>query len=381
MNILNYTDEHQAFRKRLREFIATQVVPNAKQWETDHFVPREVWRKMGEGGFLCTGVSKEYGGMGGDFVYSSIVCEEMASSMQTGLAPTLHSDVVVPYITEYGSEAQKKKYLPRCVSGEIITAIAMTEPDAGSDLTSMRTTAVEQGDHVIISGSKTFISCGIHCDLAVVAARNPEIDDPYMGMSLYLLEADTPGFEKGKKLDKMGWNSQDTAELFFNNCKIPIENRLGDKGMGFLMLMGKLQQERLCCSMGAVYGAEMCVNGLMDYCKRTTDASDKPLSKFQAIQFALVEMATEVKLGRTFLDKLIADHMEGLDVKVETSMAKYWTTEMANRVLGKSLEIMGEFGTYENNPLVQGWRDMRVTSIFAGTNEIMKYIISKLMRL
>ena len=381
MDILTYTDEHHAFRRRLREFIATQVIPNAKQWEKDHFVPRDMWNKMGEQGFLCTGVSKEYGGLGGDFVYSSIVCEEMSSSMQTGLAPILHSDVVVPYIDEYGSEAQKKKYLPRCVTGEIITAIAMTEPDAGSDLTSMRTTAVDDGDHVIISGSKTFISSGIHSDLAVVAARNPEIADPYAGMSLYIIEAGTPGFEKGKKLDKMGWNSQDTAELFFNNCRIPRENQLGDKGMGFLMLMGKLQQERLCCAMGAVYGAEMCVNSLMDYCKKTSDASDKPLSKYQAIQFALVEMATEVKIGRTFLDKLIADHMEGLDVKIETSMAKYWTTSMANSVLGKSLEIMGEFGVNEENPLVQGWRDMRVTSIFAGTNEIMKYIVSKLMGL
>jgi alkylation response protein AidB-like acyl-CoA dehydrogenase len=305
----------------------------------------------------------------------------MASSLQTGLAPTLHNDVVVPYIDEYGTLEQKKKYLPGCVTGDIVTAIAMTEPDAGSDLTSMTTTAVEDGDYVILNGSKTFISCGIHCDLAVVAARNPEIADPYAGMSLYLLEAGTPGFEKGKKLDKMGWNSQDTAELFFNNCRIPRSNQLGDKGMGFLMLMGKLQQERLCCAMGAVYGAEMCVRTIIDFCKKTTDSTGKPLSKNQAIQFALVEMSTEAKLGRTFLDKLIADHMEGLDVKVETSMAKYWTTEMANRLLGKSLEIMGEYGTLEENPLVQGWRDMRVTSIFAGTNEIMKYIVSKLMRL
>jgi acyl-CoA dehydrogenase len=267
------------------------------------------------------------------------------------------------------------------VSGDIVTAIAMTEPDAGSDLTSMHTTAVEDGDHVIINGSKTFISNGIHCDLAVVAARNPEIGDPYAGMSLYLIEAGTPGFEKGKKLDKMGWNSQDTAELFFNNCRIPAVNRLGDKGMGFLMLMGKLQQERLCCAMGAVYGAEMCLRTIIEYCRTTKDGAGKPVSKYQAVQFALVEMSTEVKLGRTFLDKLIADHMEGLDVKTETSMAKYWTTDMANRILGRSLEIMGEFGTLEENPLVQGFRDMRVTSIFAGTNEIMKYIVAKLMRL
>lgn len=381
MDILNYTAEHQAFRQRLRDFISKNVLPNAAAWEKDHIIPRDMWRKMGREGFLCTGVSKEYGGLGGDFVYSAIVCEEMAASMQTGLAPTLHSDIMVPYVSEYGTEEQKKRYLPGCVTGDIITAIAMTEPDAGSDLTAMRTTAIEDGDAVVISGSKTFISNGIHCDLAVVAARNPEISDPYAGMSLYLVEAGTIGFEKGKQLDKMGWKSQDTAEMFFNNCRIPKSNQLGEKGFGFLMLMGKLQQERLCCSMGAVYCAEMCVKDVIDYCKNNTDASGKPLSKNQAIQFALVEMSTEVKLGRTFLDKLIADHMEGLDVKTETSMAKYWTTEMSNRVLGKGLEIMGEFGALESNPLVQCWRDMRVTSIFAGTNEIMKYIISKLIGL
>ena len=381
MDILNYTDEHRAFRQRLRKFIETRVIPHARQWEKDHAVPRDLWRDMGRAGLLCTQVPREYGGLGGDFIYSAIVCEEMAASMQTGLAATLHSDVVVPYISEYGSEDQKKRYLPGCVSGDIVTAIAMTEPDAGSDLASIRTTAVEQDGYVVLSGSKTFISNGIHGDLAVVAARNPDIRDPYMGMSLYLVEGGTPGFERGRQLDKMGWNSQDTAELFFNNCRIPVENRLGDKGMGFLMLMGKLQQERLCCAMGAVYGAEHSLKQVMDYCQNTTDASGKPLSKFQAIQFALVEMATEVKIGRTFLEKLIADHMEGLDVKIETSMAKYWTTGMANRVMGKGLEIMGEYGTCEENPLVQGWRDMRVTSIFAGTNEIMKTIVSKFMGL
>lgn len=381
MDILTYTEKHESFRQRLRDFVNEHVKPVAADWEKNRIIPRDIWRTMGESGFLCTSVPEAYGGLGGDFIYSSIVCEEMATTMQTGLAATLHSDVVVPYIETFGTEEQKNRYLPGCVSGDIVTAVAMTEPDAGSDLASIRTIAEEDGNEIVLTGSKTFISNGIHCDLVIVAARESDVDDPYLGLSLYLVEDGTPGFEKGAKLDKMGWNSQDTAELFFNDCRIPAENRLGQKGMGFLMLMEKLQQERLCCSMGAVYGAEQCLKGVIDYCKSTSDSSEKPLSKNQAIQFSLVEMTADVKLGRTYLDKLIADHMEGLDVKTETSMAKFWTTDMANRVMGQCLEIMEEFGTLEENPVVQGWRDIRVTSIFAGTNEIMKYIVAKLMQL
>ena len=381
MNILNYTEEHHAFRKKLQDYLAKEVTPYAAEWEKNHIVPKEAWRKIGKAGFLCTSVSKEYGGLGGDFIYSSIVCDELTKTCQTGLAVTLHSDVVVPYIDEYGSEALKKRFLPGCVSGDIVTAVAMTEPDAGSDLASLTTTAVEDGDDVIISGSKTFISNGIHCDAVIVAAKDPAIQNPYEAMNLYVVEDGTPGFSRGRHLDKMGWNSQDTAELFFNNCRIPKANLLGEKGFGFLMLMGKLQQERLCCSMGAVFGARQVVDGATEYFKNTKDASGKPLSKYQAVQFALVEMATEVKIAETFLDKLIADHMEKIDVKVETSMAKYWTTDLANRVTGRCLEMMEDFGTVEQNPMVQAWRDFRITSIFAGTNEIMKFIVAKLMQL
>jgi acyl-CoA dehydrogenase len=381
MDILHYTDEHNDFRKRLRNFLAEEVTPNADQWERDHIVPREIWNKMGKEGFLCTSVSQKYGGLGGDFLYSTIVCEEMAATGQTGLAAPLHSDVVVPYLDEYGSEELKKKYLPGCVSGEIVTAVAMTEPGAGSDLSSLQTTAVEDGDEIVISGSKTFISNGILCDMVIVAAKDPAVEDPYQALSLYIVDAGTPGFEKGKQLEKMGWHSQDTSELFFNNCRIPKTNLLGEKGYGFLMLMGKLQQERLVCSMGALYGAEVCLNLIVNYCKKKTDGSGKPLSKSQAIQFTLVEMAADIKIGRTFVEKLIADHVEKKDIKTETSMAKFWTTDMSNRALGKALEIMGDDGTVETNLIARGWRDARVTSIFAGTNEIMKFIISKLMQL
>ncbi len=380
MEILNYTEEHNLFRERLRAFLEKEVSPFADQWEKDGIVPKSAWKKMGQGGFLCMDVPAEYGGMGGDFLYAVIASEEMTKTWITGLATPLHSDIVVPYISAFGSEELKKKYLPGCVSGDIVTAVAMTEAGAGSDLASLATTAVEEGDEVVIDGSKTFISNGLNADLVVVAARDPEVENPYEALSLYLVESETPGFSTGRHLEKMGMWSQDTAELFFSKCRIPKKNRLGDKGMGFLMLMDKLQQERLVCAIMGVTGAERILEWTMDYCKQTS-VSGKPLSKSQAVRFALVEMATEVKLGRTFVDKLVADHIEKKNVIVETSMAKYWTTEMLNRVANRSLDLCGDFGTLEKCPIVRAWRDAKILTIFAGTNEIMKNIAAKFMNL
>lgn len=380
MDIIQYSKEQKEFRKRLREFLAKEVTPYADQWEADGIVPRNIWKKMGQNGFLCMNVAPEYGGLGGDYRYSVILADEMARTNQAGLTARLHSDVVVPYIETFGSEEIKKKYLPGCVSGDIITAIAMTEPDAGSDLASMCTSAVEDGDDVFISGSKIFISNGINADLIVLAARDQEVDNAYQAISLYLVEDGTPGFNKGRKLDKMGFRSQDTAELLFSNCRIPKTNRLGKKGMGFLMLMEKLQQERLAVAIAAVPAAEFILELTIDHCKKTS-VSGKPLVKNQAVQFALVEMTTEVKLGRTFVDKLVMDHIEGREIIVETSMAKYWTTEMANRVANRCMDLFGESAVLEKCPIVRGWRDVRVLSIFAGTNEIMKAIAAKFMGL
>ncbi len=380
MDILKYTEAHIDFRKRLRDFLAEEVTPFVDQWEADRIVPKSVWQKMGQNGFLCMDVSPEYGGQGLDFLHSVIVLEELTRTWHTGLAAALHTDIVVPYISSYGSEALKKKYLPGCVSGDVVTAVAMTEPDAGSDLAGMRTAAVEEGDEVVIDGSKTFISNGINADLVVLAARDPAVEDPYQAISLYLVESGTPGFERGRHLEKMGMWSQDTAELFFSRCRIPKTNRLGDKGMGFLMLMGKLQPERLVCAIGAVTAAEGIIEWTLNYCK-TTQVMGKPLSKSQAVQFALVEMATEVKIGRAFIDKLISDHMEGRDIIIETSMAKYWTTEMLNRLANRSIDLCGDYGTLEKCPLVRAWRDAKVMTIFAGTNEIMKNIAAKFMGL
>jgi alkylation response protein AidB-like acyl-CoA dehydrogenase len=380
MDIIQYTKEQKEFRERLKNFLSKEVTPHADQWEKDGIVPKSVWRKMGQSGFLCMAVPQEYGGLGGDFRYSVIVADEMARTNQTGLASNLHSDVVVPYITVFGSEEIKKKYLPGCVSGDIITAIAMTEPDAGSDLAGICTSAVEDDYDVVISGSKTFISNGINADLILVAARDPEVENAYQAISLYLVEDGTPGFNRGRKLDKMGFHSQDTAELFFSNCRIPKSNRLGKKGMGFLMLMEKLQQERLTTAIAAVPAAELILELTIAHCKKTS-VSGKPLSKNQSVQFALVEMATEVKLGRTFVDKLVMDHVEGKEIIVETSMAKYWTTEMVKRVADRCLDFFGESAALEKCPIVRGWRDVRVLSIFAGTNEIMKTIAAKFMGL
>ncbi|MBW1810914.1 MAG: acyl-CoA dehydrogenase family protein [Deltaproteobacteria bacterium] len=380
MEIIKYAEEHEIFRQALKKFLEKEIVPHIEEWEEAGIVPREIWRKTGEQGFLCMDVPEEYGGLGADFLYSVIMTEEMARTNHTGLATALHSDVVVPYITAFGSEDLKKKYLPKCISGEFITAIGMTEPNTGSDLAAIKTTAVEDGDEFVINGQKTFISNGINCDLLVLAARDPNIDDPYQAIDLFVVEASAPGFEKARKIKKIGWHSQDTAELFFSDCRIPKANRLGEKGSGFINMMQKLQQERLICCIGAVAAAEYMLEITIEYCKERK-AFGRAISKFQNTRFKIVEMSTEIKLGRTFLDKLIMDHIEGNNVVVEVAQAKYWTTEMARRVADECLQLHGGYGYCEEYPIARAWRDIRVLSIFAGTNEIMKTIAAKFMGL
>ncbi|AFM24287.1 acyl-CoA dehydrogenase family protein [Desulfomonile tiedjei] len=380
MEIINYTEEHRIFKEAVARFFEKEVVPHVEEWEEAGIVPKSVWKKMGEQGFLCMQVPEEYGGMGVDFLYSVILMEELARSNFFGLLTGLHSDIVVPYILSYASEELKHKYLPSCISGDIITAVAMTEPNAGSDLAGIRTTAVEDGDHVIINGQKTFISSGINADLVVLAVRDPKVDNPHRAIDLYVVEAGTPGFEKGRRLKKIGWHSQDTAELYFSDCRVHKSQRLGQKGSGFVMLMEKLQQERLVCSVGALASAENIFQLTVKYCGERS-AFGKPISKFQNTQFKLVEMATELKLARTFLDKLIVDHMEKKDVVTEVSMAKYWITEAATRIIDGCLQLHGGYGYCEEYPVARAWRDIRVFSIFAGTNEIMKTIVAKRMGL
>ena len=380
MEILHYRQEHIRFRQRLQRFCKEEIIPHIDQWERSGLVPREVWRRMGREGFLCTAISPEYGGLGGDFLFSVIALEEMTRTNHYGLDAFLHSDIVVPYIDSFGSDEQKYKYLPGCVCGDIITAVAMTEPDVGSDLSAMATTAIEEDDVVIINGVKTFISNGVNCSLVVIAAKDPAVENPYRAISLYLVEEGTPGFKKGIPLPKLGVHSQDTAELFFSNCRVPKENRLGEKRTGFMILMEKLQQERLLVAILANTMAAFALDWTIGS-MRTQRTSNGSGNLSQTVRFSLVEMSTEIKLGRTFLEKLIADHMEGRDIVSETSMAKFWNTEMANRVVGGCLDLCGEMAMLESCPVVRTFRDVRVTPIFAGTNEIMKSIVAKNMKL
>jgi len=335
---------------------------------------------MGKEGFLCPLVPVEYGGPGLDFLYSVIVNDEMARINFTGLAAGLHSDIVVPYILSYGSEQQKKHYLPECVSGNIVAAVAMTEPDAGSDVASMATTAIEDGNYIVINGSKTFISNGVNCDIVILAAKDPAVENRHQAVSLYIVEAGTPGFTKGAPFEKMGWNSQDTAELFFSNCRIPKKNRLGRAGDGFMMLMGKLQQERLVCALGALFSAENMLEYTIKHCKNSF-VDGRAKSRSQAVQFALVEMASEIRIVKTFIETLVIDHINGEQIISETSMAKYLTTDMVKRIGSRCLDLQASDGSFETSPLVRQFRDNRITSIFAGTNEIMKGIIAKMMQL
>jgi len=380
METLHYTDEHKKFRQKVKTFMENEIFPTVDMWEKNRIMPRNLWKRMGEEGFLCTNISSEYGGIDGDFLHSIIMIEEFSRANHTEQGPSGHSDIVVPYIDYFASDELKKKYLPGCVSGDIITALAMTEPDAGSDVAGIKTSAVENGDETVINGTKIFISSGIHCDLVVLAAKDPLVENPYESVSLYLVEAGTPGFDKGRKLEKMGMNSGDTAELFFSNCTIPISNRLGQKGKGFNMLMHNLQQERLVLTINALCAAEYILQNTFEHYKKNA-ASARSGSKSQIQQFALVEMATEVKLGKTFLEKLIFDVMEGNNVIIEISMAKYWIAEMVRRVADRCLELFDDLAMLKKCPVERSWRDIRVFSIIGGTNEIMKNIIAKYMKL
>jgi len=376
MEIVPYSEEHRIFRTAFRKFLEKEIVPHVEQWEEDGIVPRWAWKKLGENGFLCTAVPVPYGGQGADFLYSAILIEEMAKANFYGLSARLHGDVVVPYIVQLASEEQKEKYLPGCISGDLLTAIAMSEPQAGSDLAGIKTTAAEDGDSFILNGQKTFISNGINCDLVIVAAKNPQETNPHTAVDLFLVEAGTPGFAKGSRLNKIGWRSQDTAELFFADCRIPQENRLGKKGSGFKNLMTNLQQERLICAIGAQTAAEFMLEETIRYC-RQRQVFGKKLTQFQNTQFVLAEMAAEVKIGRTFVDKMIVEHWQKNAVVTEVSMAKFWITEMAWRVADRCLQLFGGYGYCEEYLIARAWRDIRITRILAGTNEIMKIIIAK----
>jgi acyl-CoA dehydrogenase len=376
-----FGSEHDLFRKSFRQFVEREVKPNQPRWREQGMVDRETWRKAGAAGFLCPWLDEKHGGPGADFLCSVVVMEELAYAYESGFAMALHSDIVVPYLHAYGDEDQKKRWLPGCASGELVTAIAMTEPGTGSDLAAIATTARRDGDDYVIDGAKTFISNGQLCDLVIVAAKtDPDPKNAHRGISLFVVEAGRPGFTKGKKLHKMGMASQDTSELAFEECRIPAANRLGPEGAGFMQLMQKLQQERLCVAIGALAAAEQVLADTITYTKER-HAFGKPISKFQNTQFKLVECATKVEVGRAFLDRLTADHVAGKHLVKECSMAKYWLSDTAQEVIDDCLQFFGGYGYMLEYPVTRAFMDARVQRIYAGTNEIMKVIIAKQMGL
>jgi acyl-CoA dehydrogenase len=376
-----FSAEHGMFREQVRRFVDTEIEPKVAEWNRNGISDRESWRRMGAAGFLGANAPEEYGGGGVDFLYDAIVMEELARVRAHGLMMGLHSDICMPYISTFGSEEQKRRYLPNAISGETILAIAMTEPSTGSDLAAVRTTARREGDHYVINGSKIFISNGQLADLVIVVTKtDPNAKPAHRGISLILVDGNAPGFVRGRKLDKLGFKGQDTSELFFEDCRVPVTNLLGSEGQGFKMLMDKLQQERLVCAVGAIESARRCLEDTIAYTKQRR-AFGQAISSFQNTQFKLAEMATEIEVGRAFVDRLMAAHVRHEDLVTEVSMAKWWTTELLKKVSSQCLQLFGGYGFMMEYPVATDYADAAVQAIYAGTNEIMKVIIARRMGL
>jgi alkylation response protein AidB-like acyl-CoA dehydrogenase len=371
-----YTSEHEDFRKTARTFYEREVLPHHDQWEQDGIVPRELWLKAGEAGLLCFDVPEEYGGPGvQDFRYNVILSEEQTRANASGPGFSVHTDIIVPYLTSLATEEQKQRWLPGTVTGEIITAIAMTEPGAGSDLQGIRTTAVDKGDHYLLNGSKTFISNGILSDLVIVVARtDPEAG--HKGISLLVVERGMEGFERGRNLDKIGLHAQDTAELSFTDVVVPKDNLLGEEGEGFIYLMMNLPQERLIIAAQAVAAAEAIVEMCIDYAK-TREAFGKPIGKFQHNRFLVAEMATEARVARAFLNECLEKHLEGKLTAVDASMAKWFATELQNKLVNQGVQLHGGYGYMMEFPIAKAYLDSRISTIYGGTTEIQKEIIGR----
>jgi acyl-CoA dehydrogenase len=372
-----FSDEHELFRAEFRRFAEAEIAPKLAGWNQAGVTDRETWRRCGEAGFLGAHAPEEYGGAGGDFLFDAILMEELARIRAHALMLSLHCDICMPYIVDFGSAEQKQKYLPGCISGETILAVAMTEPGTGSDLANVQTRAIRDGDHYVVNGSKTFISNGQIADLIITVVKtDPQADPPHRGMSLLLVEGDTPGFERGRNLEKLGLKGQDTSELSFSDCRVPVANLLGAEGQGFRMLMTQLQQERLSIAVASVAACRRSLDDTIEYVKQRT-AFGQRIAAFQNTQFKLAELATEVEIGQAFVDRLLAAHVRGDDIVTEVSMAKYWTTDLQKRVAGECLQLHGGYGFMSEYPISGDYADAAVQSIYAGTNEIMKLIIAR----
>ena len=371
-----FEPEHESFRSTVRSFIEKEISPHHEQWEKDGLVDRSVWARAGELGLLCFDVDEQYGGAGvKDFRYNMVMAEELTRAGVNGPGFLVHTDIIVPYISSLGTEEQKQRWLPGLVSGELISAIAMTEPGAGSDLQGIRTHAVDKGDHYILNGSKTFISNGILADLVIVVAKtDPEAG--HKGVSLLVVERGMEGFERGRNLDKMGLKAQDTAELFFDNVVVPKENLLGEEGSGFISLMVNLPQERLSIAMIAAAACEHILELSLAYAKER-EAFGKPIGKFQHNRFLVAEMATEAHIARVFVDDCVRRHNAGeLDAKL-ASMAKWWTTELQNKLVDRAVQLHGGYGYMMEYPIARAYVDSRIQTIYGGTTEIQKEIIGR----
>ena len=375
-----YEQEHEDFRATARAFMEKEVVPNHAQWEADGQVSREVWLKAGETGLLCFDVDEEYGGAGiKDFRYNVVLVEEIARVGASGLGFPVHTDVIVPYITHLATPEQKQRWLPGLVSGELISAIAMTEPGAGSDLQGVRTSAVDKGDHYVLNGSKTFISNGIMSDLVIVVAKtNP--DAGHQGISLLVVERGMEGFERGRNLDKVGLKAQDTSELFFDNVVVPKENLLGAEGSGFVSLMENLPQERISIAAIAVAAIEHVLDLCLAYAKER-EAFGKPIGSFQNNRFLLAEMATEAHVARVFLNDCVLKLNAGEVDTTLASMAKWWTTELQTKLVDRGVQLFGGYGYMNEYPIAKAFTDSRIQTIYGGTTEIQKEIIGRMLGL
>ncbi|GAA2995353.1 acyl-CoA dehydrogenase family protein [Streptosporangium longisporum] len=372
-----FEEEHQLFRETVREFLAREVAPHHDRWEKDGIVPRDVWKKAGEIGMFGFGVPEEFGGAGiSDFRYNTVIVEEVMAIGATGLGYSLHNDVMAPYFVDLTNDEQKARWLPGFVSGELITAVGMSEPGAGSDLQGIRTTAVRQGDHYLLNGQKTFITNGINSDLVVVVAKtDPEAKA--RGISLLVVERGMEGFTRGRNLEKIGMHAQDTAELFFDNVRVPAANLLGpQEGQGFFQLMANLPQERLSIAVMAVAAAETVLRTTIEYCRNRT-AFGRNIGSFQNTRFVLAELDTEVDIARHYVDRCILALNAGELTAVDAAKAKWWTTELQTKVIDRCLQLHGGYGYMMEYPVAKAWVDSRVQTIYGGTTEIMKEIIGR----
>ncbi|MEV8031650.1 acyl-CoA dehydrogenase family protein [Streptomyces sp. NPDC086182] len=373
-----FDETHEDFRSSFRAFVKAEIVPNHEKWEAAGRVGKSMFLAAGAQGFLGMAVPEEYGGLGvDDFRYNVIISEELqrANVIGSGMCITLHNDIVLPYLLSATNEEQRARWLPGFVTGEIMGAISMTEPGAGSDLASVRTTAIRDGDHYVVNGSKTFVTNGLNCDLVIVAAKT-DPEERHRGLSLIVVEDGTAGFTRGRHLRKIGLKSQDTAELFFDEARVPAENLLGEPGTGFATLMANLAQERMALSVSAITGARAVLDWTMDYC-REREAFGQRLSSFQNTKFELAEMLTATEVAQVYVDYLVRRHLAGeLDAE-DAAKAKWWTTELQQDVVNRCLQLHGGYGFMEEYPVARAFLDARVQTIYAGTNEIMKEIIGR----